>query len=93
MRLSLVGIGAVLQERDEMTVIRELVPGGPAAQSGKLKVGDRIVGIAQPQDPAMTDVLGWRLDDVVRLIRGSEGTVVRMNILPAGPAPTHRSSW
>jgi carboxyl-terminal processing protease len=87
MRLSLVGIGAVLQERDEMTVIRELVPGGPAAQSGKLKVGDRIVGIAQPQDPAMTDVLGWRLDDVVRLIRGSEGTVVRMNILPAGASP------
>jgi carboxyl-terminal processing protease len=87
MRLSLVGIGAVLQERDEMTVIRELVPGGPAAQSGKLKVGDRIVGIAQPQDPAMTDVLGWRLDDVVRLIRGTEGTVVRMNILPAGANP------
>ena len=67
MKLSLVGIGAVLQERDDMTVIRELVPGGPAAQSGKLKVGDRIVGVAQAQDAAPTDILGWRLDDVCLL--------------------------
>jgi carboxyl-terminal processing protease len=47
MRLSLVGIGAVLQERDEYTTVRELVPGGPAALSGKIKVGDRIVGVGQ----------------------------------------------
>jgi carboxyl-terminal processing protease len=87
MRLSLVGIGAVLQERDDMTVIRELVPGGPAARSGKLKVGDRIVGIAQAGDAGMTEVLGWRLDDVVQLIRGKEDTVVRLNILPAEAGP------
>jgi len=87
MKLSLVGIGAVLQERDDMTVIRELVPGGPAARSGKLKVGDRIVGIAQANDAGMTDVLGWRLDDVVQLIRGKEDTVVKLNILPADAGP------
>ena len=83
MRLSLVGIGAVLQERDDMTVIRELVPGGPAARSGKLKVGDRIVAVGQASDSALTDVLGWRLDDVVQLIRGAEDSVVKMSILPA----------
>ena len=83
MRLSLVGIGAVLQERDEMTVIRELVPGGPADRSGKLKVGDRIVGVGQAQDPAVTDITGWRLDDVVRKIRGAEDTLVKLNVLPA----------
>ncbi len=83
MKLSLVGIGAVLQEREEMTVIRELVPGGPAAQSGKLKVGDRIVGIGQADDSVPTDVLGWRLDDVVRIIRGAENTVVKLDVLPA----------
>ncbi len=82
MRLSLVGIGAVLQERDDMTVIRELVPGGPAARSGKLKVGDRIVAVGQAGDSALTDVLGWRLDDVVQLIRGAEDSVVKMSILP-----------
>lgn len=87
MRLSLVGIGAVLQERDDMTVIRELVPGGPAALSGKLKVGDRIVGIAQATDTAMTEVLGWRLDDVVQLLRGAQDTVVKISVLPADANP------
>lgn len=90
MRLSLVGIGAVLQERDDMTVIRELVPGGPAANSGKLKVGDRIVGIAQASDATMTDVLGWRLDDVVQLLRGGQDTVVKIGVLPADASPDVR---
>lgn len=87
MKLSLVGIGAVLQERDEMTVIRELVPGGPAARSGKLKVGDSIVGVAQANDKLPTDILGMRLDDVVRLIRGPEDSVVKLNILAADANP------
>lgn len=87
MKLSLIGIGAVLQERDEMTVIRELVPGGPAARSGKLKAGDMIVGVAQAQDKGPTDILGWRLDDVVRLIRGPEDTVVKLNIVAADAIP------
>lgn len=82
MRLSLMGIGAVLTEKDEYTTIRELLAGGPAALSGKLKPGDRIVGVAQG-DGAMVDILGWRLDDAVALIRGQEDTVVSLDILPA----------
>jgi carboxyl-terminal processing protease len=83
MRLSLVGIGAVLQDKDEYTVIRELVTGGPAALSGKLKVGDRIVGVAQGETSPMIEVMGWRLDDTVDLIRGAEGSMVVLDILPA----------
>jgi carboxyl-terminal processing protease len=82
MRLSLEGIGAVLQTRDEYTVIREIVPGSPAGLSGKLKVGDRIVGVAQG-DAAFTEVLGWRIDDVVQLVRGAKDSVVRLDVLPA----------
>lgn len=83
MRLSLEGIGAVLQSRDEYTVIREIVPGSPAGLSGKLKVGDRIVGVAQGETPAFTEVLGWRIDDVVQLVRGAKDSVVRLDVLPA----------
>ena len=92
MRLSLVGIGAVLAELDEYTTIRELVPGGPASLSGKLKVGDRIVGVAQGERGVMTDVLGWRLDDTVALIRGTADTVVTLDVLPAdaGPDTKHK---
>lgn len=83
MKLSLVGIGAVLQERDEFTTIRELVAGGPAARSDKLKVGDRIVGVGQGANSVPTDVVGWRIDDVVNLIRGTKDSVVLLDILPA----------
>ena len=62
-RLSLVGIGAILVEKDECATIRELVPGSPAALSGKLQVGDRIVGVAQGENSPVTDVFGWRIDD------------------------------
>jgi carboxyl-terminal processing protease len=82
MRLSLEGIGAVLQTRDEYTVIREIVAGSPAGLSGKLKVGDRIVGVAQGDSPNFTEVLGWRIDDVVQQIRGAKDSVVRLDILP-----------
>jgi carboxyl-terminal processing protease len=87
MRLSLEGIGAVLQTRDEYTVIREIVPGSPAALSGKLKVGDRILGVAQGDTPTFTDVLGWRIDDVVQLVRGAKGSTVRLDVLPADAGP------
>ncbi|MGZ9007241.1 MAG: carboxy terminal-processing peptidase [Telluria sp.] len=87
MRLSLEGIGAVLQSRDEYTIIREIVPGSPAALSGKLKVGDRIVGVAQGNTPTYTDVLGWRIDDVVQLVRGAKGSAVRLDVLPADAGP------
>ncbi|MES2257629.1 MAG: carboxy terminal-processing peptidase [Pseudomonadota bacterium] len=87
MRLSLEGIGAVLQTRDEYTVIREVVVGSPAGLSGKLKVGDRIVGVAQGDSGAFTEVLGWRIDDVVQLIRGAKDSTVRLQVLPADAGP------
>ena len=87
MRLSLEGIGAVLQRDDEYTAIREIVPGGPASLSGKLKVGDRIVGVGQGANGPITDVIGWRLDDVVDMIRGQKDTVVRLEVLPADSGP------
>ena len=86
MKLSLEGIGAVLQARDEYTQIREIVPGGPASKSGKLHVGDRIVAIGQDNGP-MVDVIVWRLDDVVNKIRGKKDTTVRIEILPADAGP------
>lgn len=82
MKLSLEGIGAVLQSRDEYTQIREIIPGGPASKLGKPGVGDRIVAIGQDNGP-MVDVIGWRLDDVVNKIRGKKGTTVRLEVLPA----------
>ena len=93
MRLSLEGIGAVLQKEDEHTVIRSIVPGGPAALSGKLQVGDRIVGVGQGETGTFTDVIGWRIDDVVDLIRGPKDSVVRLDILPgdAGLDAPHES--
>lgn len=92
MKLSLVGIGAVLQERNDYTTIRELVPGGPAQVSGKLSVGDRIVGVGQGEDGPVKEVVGMRLDEIVQMIRGAKGSVVRLDILPAdvGPDGAHR---
>ena len=92
MKLSLVGIGASLAELDEYTTIRELIAGGPASLSGQLKIGDRIVGVAQGEGGVMTDVMGWRLDDTVALIRGTADTVVGLDILPAeaGPDGKHK---
>ncbi|XUY29520.1 carboxy terminal-processing peptidase [Agrobacterium sp. rho-8.1] len=92
MRLSLVGIGAVLQERDGYTTIRELVAGGPAQLSGKLAVGDRIIGVGQGQDGEIKEVVGTRLDEVVQMIRGEKDSTVRLDILPsdAGGNANHR---
>ncbi|MBP1860360.1 carboxy terminal-processing peptidase [Rhizobium herbae] len=92
MKLSLVGIGAVLQERDDYTTIRELVPGGPAQLSGKLAVGDRITGVGQGKDGPVKEVVGTRLDEIVQMIRGKKDSVVRLDILPAdvGPDGSHR---
>lgn len=92
MRLSLFGIGAVLQTRDEYTTIREILAGSPAALSGKLKAGDRIVGVGQGRNGSIVDVMGWRLDDAVALIRGKENSVVQLDVLPAeaGPDDKHQ---
>lgn len=90
MKLSLVGIGAVLQERDGYTTVRELVPGGPAQLSGKLAVGDRIIGVGQGEDGTVKEVVGTRLDEVVQMIRGTKDSVVRLDVLPADAGESHR---
>ncbi len=87
MSLSLEGIGAVLQTDNDYTLVREIIPGGPAAMSDQLHAEDRIVGVGQGQAGVIEDVVGWRLDDVVDLIRGSKGSTVRLRILPKGSGP------
>ncbi|MGK2925732.1 MAG: S41 family peptidase, partial [Lysobacterales bacterium] len=91
MKLSLEGIGALLGRESEYTFISRVVPGGPAEQDGRLKAGDRITAVGQGNDGKMVDVIGWRIDDVVELIRGPKDTVVRLEVLPedssiSGPA-------
>jgi carboxyl-terminal processing protease len=88
MSLSLQGIGAVLQSEDEFTKIVNLIPGGPAEMDGRLKPADRILGVAQGSKP-FEDVVGWRLDEVVQLIRGPKGSQVRLEVQAGDDAP-HR---
>jgi carboxyl-terminal processing protease len=94
MNLSLEGIGAVLQAEYDYTVIRSLVPGGPADKSGELAVDDKIVGVAQGDEekPEFVDVIGWRLDEVVELIKGPKGSTVILQVIKAnqsaGSTPT-----
>lgn len=83
MRLSLEGIGAMLQSEDMYVKVVELVVGGPAERGGELKPADRIIAVGQGNDGELIDVEGWRLDDVVNLIRGPKGTVVRLRVIPA----------
>ena len=87
MSLNYEGIGATLQLVDDHVTIVNLIEGGPAAADGTLKASDRITAIGQGTDGPLTDVVGWRTDDVVQLIRGKGGTTVRLQILPAGAAP------
>ncbi|NCF23668.1 MAG: hypothetical protein GWP60_03955 [Gammaproteobacteria bacterium] len=87
MSLSYFGIGASLQLDEDYVQIVNIIPGGPAAIDGKLKPKDRITGVAQGAEGEIVDVIGWRLDDVVDLIRGPANTVVRLQIIPAGALP------
>ena len=80
MNLSLEGIGAELRSIEDYTVIQRIITGGPADKSKQLKSKDRIVGVAQGEED-FEDVIGWRLDDVVELIKGSKGTTVRLQVL------------
>ncbi|RIL05181.1 MAG: tail-specific protease [Proteobacteria bacterium] len=90
MGLSLEGIGAVLSSRDGYTIVEEIVPGGSAAKEGNLKPKDRILAVAQ-EDGDMVDVIDMDLRDVVRMIRGKKGSVVRLSVLRQG-AETERFS-
>ncbi len=87
MSLSYEGIGASLQLVDDHVTIMNVLPGGAAAASTDIKVGDRITAVGQGTAGPLTDVVGWRLDDVVQLIRGPVNTVVRLQILPNGASP------
>ena len=90
MRLSLVGIGAVLNSEDGYAKIAELVPGGPADHDGRLKVGDRISAVSQGDGP-FVDCVGMKLDKVVDMIRGKKGTTVRLQVIPGrGADPSQR---
>ncbi|MBI3297638.1 MAG: carboxy terminal-processing peptidase [Elusimicrobia bacterium] len=86
MRLSLVGIGAALRTEKGYTSVLRLVPGGPAEVDKRLKPGDKIVAVAQGDAAEFTDVVGMKIDRVVELIRGKEGTVVRLRVIPADAA-------
>jgi carboxyl-terminal processing protease len=87
MSLSYEGIGASLNLTDDYVTVINVIPGGPAAVSGKLADNDRITAVGEGKTGELVDVIGWRLDDVVQKIRGPGGTVVRLQILPAGAAP------
>ncbi len=86
MSLSLEGIGAVLRTKDDYTEVVRLVPAGPADKAGALKPSDRIIGVGQGDNGKLIDVVGWRLDDVVELIRGPKASVVRLEVIPASAA-------
>jgi carboxyl-terminal processing protease len=87
MSLSYEGIGASLQLTDDFVTVIDVIAGGPAAISGKLSANDRITAVGEGKSGELTDVIGWRLDDVVQKIRGPGGTLVRLQLLPAGAAP------
>ena len=91
MSLSLEGIGAVLQNDNEYVKVMRLVPAGPAEKSKQLHTSDKIVGVAQGNQE-MVDVIGWRLDEVVKLIRGPKGSLVRLEVIPASNAPSDQTS-
>ncbi len=87
MSLSYFGIGASLQTEDDFVKIVGIIPGGPAAIDGELQPNDRITGVAQGPEGEIEDVIGWRLDDVVDLIRGPADSVVRLEVIPANALP------
>jgi carboxyl-terminal processing protease len=87
MSLSYEGIGASLNLTDDYVTVIDVIAGGPAAVSKQLSANDRITAVGEGKSGELTDVIGWRLDDVVQKIRGPGGTTVRLQVLPAGAAP------
>nr|MBX2843992.1 carboxy terminal-processing peptidase [Flammeovirgaceae bacterium] len=90
MSLSLEGIGARLFSQNDYVTFLEILPGGPAFKSEKLNTGDRIIAVAQESDTSFVNIVGWRTDDAVQLIRGPKGTVVRIQVLPAEASLTSK---
>ena len=82
MSLSLEGIGALLRSDGDNTVVERIIPGGPADLGDLLHAKDKIIGISQQNEKEFTDVVGWRLEEVVELIRGPKDTIVKLQILP-----------
>src|SRR5690606_1999447 len=82
MRLELDGIGAKLQDVDGYTVVKEIVPGGAADKDGRLKPEDKVLAVGQGEDGELVDVVDMRLSDVVDMIRGKRGTIVRLKVQP-----------
>ena len=80
MNLSFEGIGAILSYENEKAKIEELMPGGPAINSQKIKVGDKIIKVGEGKQGKLINVIGWRLDDIVERIRGEEGTIIKLEI-------------
>ena len=80
MKLSLEGVGAVLQEQDGFVVFRTIMPGSPAEKTGQIKSGDRVLAVGQGEDGPMVDVVDWSINDVVAKIRGPKGSIVRLDI-------------
>ena len=86
MKLSLEGIGAMLQTEEEYTKVTRVIPAGPADKAGQLKANDKIISVGQNNKGDLVDVIGWRIDDVVDLIRGPKDTNVRLEIIPGNSA-------
>ncbi|RZA03422.1 MAG: tail-specific protease [Sphingobacteriaceae bacterium] len=84
MSRALEGIGATLETKNEYITIKTLVAGGPADKSHQVNNGDRIIGVAQGNDGEFQDIIGWRIDNAIKLIRGKKGTIVKLKILPQG---------
>ncbi|PTQ99876.1 S41A family C-terminal processing peptidase-1 [Mucilaginibacter yixingensis] len=90
MSRSLEGIGASLNTENEYVTIKSVVPGGPADKSKQISIDDRIIGVAQGADGEFTEVIGWRIDNAIALIRGKKGTIVRLKILPKGKSASDK---
>ncbi len=86
MKLELEGIGAALRSEDGFTIVSEIIPGGAADRDGRLKSGDKIVGVGRIPEEEVLDVVDMKLSDVVQLVRGPRGTIVRLQVIPAGEA-------
>ena len=91
MKLSLEGIGAMLQTEEEYTKVTRVIPAGPADKAGQLKANDKIISVGQDDNGELVDVLGWRIDDVVDLIRGPKDTRVRLEIIPGNSADNQKT--